>query len=136
MKKRFLILIVMILFMGTILSSLSLAQGRDRTMSNQPVRKNDMTQREMMAQKEMMEKSFEYGASMKGMTDRSIIATVDGGVIVFAGDKLMKYDKDLNLAREVEIKGDMKAMKKKRKQMMKDCPMMHKSTMGADEEQR
>jgi hypothetical protein len=34
----------------------------------------------------------------------SLVATPDGGVIVMMGNELMKYDKDLNLTKEVEIK--------------------------------
>lgn len=34
----------------------------------------------------------------------SVVATSDGGVVVLAGPKLMKYDRDLNLVKEVEIK--------------------------------
>jgi hypothetical protein len=51
-----------------------------------------------------------------GMMMKKMIATSDGGVIVMAGKKLIKYDKDLNLVKEVEIKMDME-------KMMKDCPM-------------
>lgn len=34
----------------------------------------------------------------------SLVATSDGGIVVLAGPKLLKYDKDLNLIKEVEIK--------------------------------
>jgi hypothetical protein len=44
---------------------------------------------------------------MMGMMNKpSMIATSDGGVIVLAGPKLAKYDKDLNLIKEVELKRD------------------------------
>ena len=35
---------------------------------------------------------------------KQMVATSDGGVIVMAGHKLFKYDKDLNLVKEVELK--------------------------------
>ncbi len=38
------------------------------------------------------------------MGKASMIATDDGGVIVLSGNKLMKYDGDLNLVKEVDIK--------------------------------
>jgi hypothetical protein len=50
------------------------------------------------------------------MGKSSMVATQDGGVIVLVMNKLQKYDADLNLVKEVEIK--MPAMDKKQ------CPMM------------
>jgi hypothetical protein len=41
---------------------------------------------------------------MMGAMQRQMVATNDGGVIVLAGNKLLKYDKDLNLIKEVELK--------------------------------
>lgn len=58
---------------------------------------------------------------MKMMMTKSMVASNDGGVIVMIGNKLMKYDKDLNLLKEAEIKVDMKAMMEK---MKAGCPMM------------
>lgn len=53
-------------------------------------------------------------AKMGGMMGaRTMVASEDGGVIILAGNKLMKYDKDLNLVKEVEIK-------------IEGCPMMDK----------
>ncbi len=49
--------------------------------------------------KEGMEKMCR---SMMGKAQ--MVATDEGGVIVLAGNKLMKYDADLNLVKEVEIK--------------------------------
>lgn len=43
---------------------------------------------------------------MMHMMHRKIIATEDGGVIVMVGNKLLKYDKDLNLIKKVEITRD------------------------------
>ena len=40
------------------------------------------------------------------MRPKTVIATSDGGVIIFSGTKLSKYDKDLNLVKEVGIKAD------------------------------
>ena len=49
-----------------------------------------------------------------------MVATDEGGVIVLAGSKLLKYDADLNLVKEVEIKMPMGPMGDKQ------CPMMEK----------
>jgi hypothetical protein len=57
-----------------------------------------------------------------------MIATTDGGVVVMIGDKLMKFDRDLNLVKETKIKMDFEGMEKKADQPTKECPS-HKSTM-------
>ena len=54
------------------------------------------------------------------MGAKSMVATSDGGVIVLIGNKLQKYDKDLVLQKEVEIKTDVSCAHK----MMENCPMM------------
>ena len=43
------------------------------------------------------------GKPMMGMPRESLVATSDGGVVVLSGPRLVKYDKDLNLVKEVEI---------------------------------
>ena len=63
----------------------------------------------------------------KGMCDlpmmgkSSMVATDEGGVIVLLGNKLMRYDADLNLEKEVEIKTP---------DMGKQCPMMGMAGKG------
>lgn len=70
---------------------------------------------------------------MKDMMAKKIVATEDGSVVVMVGNKLMKYDKNLDLKKEVELKCDMNEMRDK---MCKDCPMcqemMEKSEMKPD----
>ena len=61
---------------------------------------------------------------MKMMTEKTVGATSDGGIVVLAGNHLVKYDKDLNVVKEVDVKVDMDAMKKDMEGMMKMCPMM------------
>ena len=66
----------------------------------------------------------------KMMTGREMVATKDGGVIVLTGNKLVKYDKNLNLIKEVELEAGMECtaeMMEKRRRMMK------KDTMGNQE---
>ena len=43
---------------------------------------------------------------MKPMMQKQIVATKDGGVVVLTGDKLLKYDKNLNLKKEAQIPMD------------------------------
>jgi hypothetical protein len=66
---------------------------------------------------------------MGSMMSKTIAPTEDGGVIVLAGDKLIKYDKDLNLVKEVKIEMNMEGMQKKMSQMMEECPMCKKGMM-------
>jgi len=56
--------------------------------------------------------------AMMGKTQ--MVATEDGGVIVLAGNKLMKYDADLGLVKEVEVKMPAGSMGGRQ------CPMMGK----------
>ena len=92
---------------------------------------NDMTMHKQMMDKGMM------GQQMPGkpmpmmcpmhmmmaqqMMEKEVVATSDGGVIVMVDNKLQKYDKDLNLVKEVDLKIDTKAMQDKMMQMMKEC---------------
>ena len=52
------------------------------------------------------------------MEKTQMVATDEGGVFVLAGNKLMKYDADLNLVKEAEVKMPMPPMGGKQ------CPMM------------
>ena len=54
------------------------------------------------------------------MGKAQMVATDEGGVIVLLGNKLMKYDADLNLVKDVEIQMPMGPMGGKQ------CPMMGK----------
>jgi hypothetical protein len=62
------------------------------------------------------------GCRMMGKAQ--MVATDEGGVIVLAGNKLMKYDADLNLVKEARLKMPVSPMGG----MMggKQCPMMEK----------
>lgn len=100
------------------LSGLALAQLKDKgkgIMENNPG---------MIGTGMMDGKMKETHSKMKSMMDRSIIATSDGGVVVVMGNKLMKYDKDLNFIKEVELKMDMAGMEKMKEHMKGKCPMM------------
>jgi hypothetical protein len=86
---------------------------------------NDMMHRGMMGQP-MAGKPTPMMCPMhmmmcQGMMQKEMVATSDGGAIVMVDNKLLKYDKDLNLVKEVELKIDMKAMQDKMQTMMKEC---------------
>ncbi len=63
------------------------------------------------------------------MTQEALVATSDGGVVVLAGGKLMKYDSALNLVKEVEVKVDYKGMQQRMEKMMESMPMMQGGMM-------
>jgi hypothetical protein len=67
-----------------------------------------------------------HGGMAEMMMGRSMIATQDGGVALLMGNKLIKYDKDLNLQKEVEVKPDMECMRKMMTEMCSACPMCRK----------
>jgi hypothetical protein len=55
------------------------------------------------------------------MMSQSLVATEDGGVVLLAGCKLIKYDGTLNKVKEVQLEMDVEAMKTKMQKMMKAC---------------
>lgn len=69
-------------------------------------------------------------STMPSMMEKSVTATSDGGVVVLAGSKLSKYDKNLKLVKEVDFETDMAAMHKNMGDRMSDCPMMRKGRAG------
>jgi hypothetical protein len=76
------------------------------------------------------------GVGMMGMMMRSssLVATSDGGIIALMGNELSKYDKDLNLVKQVEIKFNwdnwQKTMMQHRNMMMQNGGMMGGGMMG------
>ena len=62
-----------------------------------------------------------------GMMCKKMLATTDGGIVVMMCNKLYKYDKDLNLKKEVEIPMDAEHMKKMMMKM-KGMGMMGETT--------
>ncbi|MFH1413701.1 MAG: hypothetical protein ABIG56_02530 [Candidatus Omnitrophota bacterium] len=77
-----------------------------------------MMNKDMMMHKKMMGKEgkADMHKKMMGMMEKKIVATEDGGVAILFGNKLLKYDKNLKLIKEVEI--DFMGMKK---QWMEKC---------------
>jgi hypothetical protein len=61
---------------------------------------------------------------MQSMMQKQVVATNDGGIVVVTGNKITKYDKDLNVVKEVEQKMDMEGMQKMMENMKSICPMM------------
>ena len=82
--------------------------------------------------KGMMDSSMSCNMmKMHMMSPKAAFATSDGGVVIIMGNKMIKYDKDLNLKKEVELKIDSTAMNSMM-QMMPQCPGMKSEHKGAD----
>ena len=89
----------------------------------------DMQGREMKSDRQKVPCGF---GIMKMMQDAKLVATDDGGIIVMVGNKLLKYDRDLNLVKETGIKIDMEKMREKIMLWKEGFPM-HKRE-GSEEE--
>jgi len=120
------------------ISGLALAQmdkGKDmmgdkgRGMMGGGMMKGDMMDKGGMMGGKMMG-MMGMSSMMQSMMQKQIVATSDGGIIVAVGNKFTKYDKDLNIVKEVELKMDMDGMHKQMMDMMQNCPMMGKGMMG------
>jgi len=84
----------------------------------------------MMCKQKRMGGECCMGSMMQSMMSPALLETKDGGIIVMSGTKLMKYDKDLNLVKEAEVKMDVEGMGKLMKKIMENCPCpFHKEGM-------
>ena len=106
--KVFALVIVSIMFCSVV----AFAEGTDE--KDQPVPEEKQIEKEHMGGMMMQ---------MMGGMQKQMVATNDGGVIILTGNKLFKYDKDLNLAKEaelntqVELKMDVGSMQEMMKSM-------------------
>ncbi len=109
---------------GMVVSSVAFAQEVKEV-------EQEMDLQDMMCER-MQGKGPMGGPKMFGRMHPQIAASSDGGVVVLLGNKLVKYDKNLNIVKEVEIQDDMDAMMGSmmggmdRRAMEKDCPLMKK----------
>ncbi len=114
-------------------SGLALAQmDKDKGMMGGGMMKGDMMEKGGMMGGKMMGMC----PMMQSMMQKQVVATSDGGIIVVMGNKITKYDKDLNVIKEVEQKMDMEGMQKMMESMKSMCPMMRgmMGNMGIDTE--
>ena len=122
MKKNTLAIMLMVLFAG---ASFVYAEGMKGGMMGKGM-SGGMKDGEMMGKGMMHGKMMGMCPTMNSMMERSVVATNDGGVVVVMGNKLTKYDKDLNVVKEVELKMDKEGMQKMMENMKSMCPMMEK----------
>lgn len=122
----------------TVFCSLALAEEKKESMTGKGMMQGGTMgqqgmmggESKMMCQGKMKEMCPMHDMMMKQMMEREVIATADGGVLVLLGNKMIKYDKDLNLVKEAEIKPDMEGMQKMMMQMQGNCPMCKKMMDG------
>jgi len=75
--------------------------------------------KEMMEHRPMPMMCPMHAMMCEHMMKKEIIAMPDGDVVVMAGNKLYKYDKDFNLIKEVELKAEQE-MKEKMEKMQNE----------------
>jgi hypothetical protein len=102
MKK--LVTISLVVFCAVVLTSLPVRAADEMKEDGMGMDKGDHGPMGMMGDKENMK-------GMRGMMmHASMVATPDGGVIVLSGRTLTKYDKDLNVVKEVELSAPQPGM--------------------------
>ncbi len=78
---------------------IAFAQGPEE--NKEPVATEQMKEKQMQN-----ERMAGMAMKMMGSMQKQMVATNDGGVIILVGNKLLKYDKDLNLVKEVEVQAE------------------------------
>lgn len=104
-----------VLVIAAVVLSIGICQAEDASDVNKPaLSTNNPSKLDRPCKKEFMQKEG-MKDMMKMMMPKTMIASNDGGVIILAGNKLLKYDSNLVLVKEVEIKAE--------------CPMAGKMPM-------
>lgn len=130
--KKVNILVLGVVLALTVAGSAFAQMGKGMGMADKGMMKGDMMGNgEMMGGKMMS--MMGMCPMMQSMMQKQVVATNDGGIIVVSGNKITKYDKDLNVVKEVESKMDMEGMQKMMENMKSMCPMM-KGMMGDTKE--
>ena len=123
--------VLSLMFIGLLFALVQPVLADDEPAMNQEMQGPMMKEHEMMEYHHrhhkgmmghgMMQSGMGMMCPMMKMGEPQMVSVGDG-VVILIGNKLIKYDKNLNVVKEVEIKVDMEAMKK---MMMKEgCPMM------------
>jgi len=136
--KRIVAVLVIVLFVIGIVS-IAMAEETDTQTSASTAKQEEGMMGMGKMKDKMMQRAKDRGwdkmSMMKQMMQKQIVATEDGGIIVLIGNKLLKYDKNLNLKKEAEIPMDMEGMHKRMTKMMKECPMKDKMQESVEEEE-
>ena len=118
MKKSIVVVTVGVVLMIT---GLALSQMGDKDQGMMAKKTEMMEDRgSMMGSKGMMG-MHDMMMKMSDMMHKTVIATSDGGFVIVGPDKITKYDKDLNVFKEVELKADTEGIKRMMGDMMEKC---------------
>jgi hypothetical protein len=120
MKKLIPFVIAIILMAGIVYFALA-ADQPGGMMKGTMAKQGMMDSNDMMMGKTIPMMCPMHMMMAQQMMGKEIVATSDGGAIVMVDNKLFKYDKDLNLVKDVDLKIDTKAMQEKMQTMMKEC---------------
>ncbi len=88
----------------------------------------------MSADSGMMKPMMGCGMMMGMATPQSVIP-VEDGIIVVVGNKLLKYDKNLNLKKEAQIEIDYEEIQARVQQMQQMCPRIHSAPAESDQQE-
>lgn len=89
------------------------------------MKEKDMGMRDI-GMKGMISTCPEHAMMMSMMMKRTMLMTNDGGVIIMMGNKLIKFDKDLNMVKKAQIDLDIPGLEKMMKDIKEKCPMCTK----------
>jgi cytochrome c556 len=120
MKKRMLVVMVAVL-LAVIGSYAVFAQPRPSQPGQPPM--GGMGRGMMQGQAGQAGMMCPMCAAMGGAMMQKNIVQTDDGIIVAVGNKLIKYDNDLNKVKETTIDLDISGMQQAMQQMMQNCPM-------------
>lgn len=129
MMKRWIAVIALVLV--AVIGSYSVFAQPRQSQPGQPPAGGGMGRGMMQGQGGMM--CPMCGAMGGAMMQKSLVQ-VEGGVIVAIGNKLIKYDGDLNKVKEVTLDLDISGMQQAMQQMMQNCPM-HQQMMQRSQPQ-
>jgi hypothetical protein len=130
MKRTIIITMAVLLIAGAFLTT---AEGKGWFEKGTPEKGRMEKHKPMMGMCHMHKMMCEH------MMKKEIVPAGDGGVVIMACGKLYKYDKDLNLVKDVEltkIKDDAKAkMEEMKKECAEKCKMKATKKMSKAEEE-
>ena len=124
---------VVILGIGVMVSAVVWAQSPAvRPQKNEKILQplEDKTQANKMLEPRKQRACPACSMNMQLMLERQMVATSDGGVVVWLGQKLVKYDKDLNLVKESELALYAEKQYERFFESRQTCPMCKKMREG------
>lgn len=133
--RRVIVVMSVILFVACGFTSVFAKEQKKDSSQESKMQGGMMKGQDMAGCSKMKKKGNMGGEGMMArqmMMNKSMIETKDGGIVILAGNKLIKYDKKLNLVKEVEINiGCNMDMQK----MMKNCPAYQQKSGMKEEAQ-